>query len=253
MNRRRFLKGASGLVLPAAPALFLPKPLRAQFITLGNQGVVAGGGGGGPSFTYPIAAGISGGGGSGDTSTLTGVNAGTGTKDIILAVAIQGNNNGLITSLLLNSTALTSIITDANSVVSLYAGNVSGLTGSDTITINTSASVDFEDIDAAIWVATGLTSITPLAKGSSIDFGNAPDAIVLPASPGNLLFVATSASGSVGTIISPTGITSRALITGADNLQLLPADATLTSGMISGGDVTVAGTADVAAVAAIWD
>jgi hypothetical protein len=186
MNRRRFLKGASGLFLPAAPALLLPKPLRAQFVTMGNQGVVSSGGGGGASFTYPIPAGLTTGGGSGTVNTLTGVDAGTGSKSIILTIAIQGNNNGLITSLLLNSTALAPVITDASSVVSLFAGNVTGLTGSDTITINTSATVDFEDIDVAIWAATGLTSITPLAKGSSIDFGNAPDAIVLPASPGNL-------------------------------------------------------------------
>jgi hypothetical protein len=78
---------------------------------------------------------------------------------------------------------------------------------------------------------TGLTSTTPVSTGAADG-----TSIVLAASPGNLLFAVISNANS---FTSPTGITNRTTISGEFGSVLTPADATLTSAQISGGDVTV--------------
>jgi hypothetical protein len=244
VNRRQFIKGAGGLFVPAAPALLLPKQAKAaQWLPLFKQAS----GGGGPSLAYPIPSGLSQQApGNAGPYTFTAVDIGTGSQFVIMAIFVQGNNNGNITDLALNSTALTNVVTDSSNTLSLFAGTVTGLTGSDTITLTMSASVAFEDIDIAVWTATGLTSTTALQKGST----PGGTTITLPASPGNLLFACISGTSAFS---SPTGITARATITGPDSSSLSPADATLTSGQISGGDVTVTSVVDVAVVAAIFN
>jgi Putative Ig domain len=201
--------------------------------------------GGGPSFAYPVTAGLMISDGSGTTNTLTG-NLGTGTHFVVLAVAFQANNAAIGTITINGSDPFTLIKDDGDGKVTLYGGTAT-LTGTDSIVITSAAGAfDFLDMLVAPWVLSNLhsTTVIPTPQG-----GEAVSSLTLPASVGNFIFTANVAAAYTG----PTGISVRSTITGPNGTALFPADVTVTSGMISGGDVTVTAPAGNGMVAAAWD
>jgi hypothetical protein len=180
--------------------------------------------------------------------TFTPINMGTGSQFVILGIGSQGvvENSVTITSVTVNGTALENVVNDASlgGADFIYSGTVTA-TGSDVVVITYSASVAFTDTNIGVWTATGLTSTTPLTSKSYTQ------TTTVPAAAGNLLFALTT--GGATSFTSPTGITNETAITGANGEVTQPAAVTVTSGMISGGDVTVTISADLFGVVAIWD
>jgi hypothetical protein len=188
--------------------------------------------------------------GNASTATFTPIPMGTGSQFVILGVFNQadvGQTATIITSLKINGTALTPIVNDLSlgGGNSIYSGTVP-VTGSDVIVIDASASFAFGDLNVGVWTATGLTSTTPLT------FKPLQGTTTVPAAAGNLLF-ALGVGGTGITFTSPTGITNETAIDGQNPDVTQPAAVTVTSGMISGGDVTVTISADLLGVVAIWD
>jgi Putative Ig domain len=189
---------------------------------------------------------------SNTVGTYAAMNLGTGSQFIILAQANQAlllSSGATVTKLTVNGTTLTPVPNGSDvslgGIDTLYAGTVT-TTGSDVVQVTYSASAQFSDQNVAVWTASGLTSTTPLFSTGYTQTTS------VPAAAGNLLF-AFASTGATGTFTSPTGITNETEITGLDGGNSFPADTTVTSGMISGGDVTVTFSADVFGVVAIWD
>jgi hypothetical protein len=225
MRDRYFIRRTPGLILPGG-----------------------GGGGGGAAFVFR-------GGQNQNISssgpvTFTAINMGTGSQFVILGLTGQVLAGGTttITSITVNGTALTPITSDVSlgGADVIYAGTVT-TTGSDVVVVTYSASAAFEDNNIAVWTATGLTSTTPLTSQASSDVAAS---FTVPAAVGNFIF-AFATSGGLWT--SPTGITNETAVTGLNGLISQPGDVTVTSGMISGGNVTMTGTNDQFGVAAVWD
>src|SRR5437899_3165053 len=103
MDRRRFLRTAAGLFIPAAPALILPKSVRAQMMLGGTGcgGASCGGGGGSEgtvNFDLVTASGNTGGGVTSATN-LAVINPGTGPNGSTnLALVVLVFFNGGITT-----------------------------------------------------------------------------------------------------------------------------------------------------------
>jgi Putative Ig domain len=185
---------------------------------------------------------------SGGPVTFTAINMGTGSQFVILALGSQflSQAQGTITSITVNSTALTPIVSDVSIGGGdvIYAGTVT-TTGSDVVVVTYSASAAFNDNNIAVWTATGLTSTTPLFSTGYNQTTSVPAAV------GNFLF-ALATGGPGDSFTSPTGITNETAITGDNGEVSYLADATITSGMISGGDVTLTFSADAFGVVAVW-
>jgi hypothetical protein len=131
--------------------------------------------GGGPSFAYPVTAGLMISDGSGTTNTLTG-NLGTGTHFVVLAVAFQANNAAIGTITINGSDPFTLIKDDGDGKVTLYGGTAT-LTGTDSIVITSAAGAfDFLDMLVAPWVLSNLHSTTVIPTpqgGEAVSFAHA--------------------------------------------------------------------------------
>jgi hypothetical protein len=169
---------------------------QAQFITLGNQGVVAASGGG------PTHALLTAGCGaactlnpSGTTATFTGINLGTGSSFLIIGLQDGAGNT---TALTVNGTPMTLITSFSGNDIFLFAGTVT-VTGSDTVVAT--GSYANNEMDLMAYVATGLTSTSPQGSNS-----RAGSSVSTTCTVGDMVFAMAAAGANFSTSAqTPTG------------------------------------------------
>lgn len=209
-------------------------------------------GGGSPSYTYPISAGLTMIGGGGATNTFSGLNLGTGSQFVLLAIDITGSANAGITGVTVNGSSLTLIQDDGGHNVTFYAGTATLNGSTDNIVISSIAGAfNFLDIDVAPWVLSNLSSTTKISSTGSA--GTTSTAGPTAASTNNFIFMAHN--GGTGTYTVPAGITNRTFIVGGgSSTTLIVGDVQATAGMISAGNFTATTSANMFGnIIAVWD
>lgn len=211
MDRRRFLKTAAGLFVPAAPALILPAS--AQGPVLPGPGLPVAGGGGGPfTFVSGTTTGVNGSGGGSSSAIDT-----TGAAFLIGVVSYFSGASGLSFSDSKGNTwnALTAA-TSANSRCNIYwckpssvgPSHTASFTGTSVFlgisfaafTFGAVSPADQESVNSGTGTTTSSSSITPGFAGELVISGVAVVAnTIAPSSVnGGFNVIGTPSSGSSG-------------------------------------------------------